>query len=279
MIMRLDRRTIEEAARKSGAIDPSLVSGQRQHRLGLELERLGFKAHDFRVHADEERGTLVVTHRCSAGAEWTVTELGASKAPSGSADARTAREIDDGLITGLADVLEAKYRMESTAEHVIRSRSPEGSLVYDTVNLTFRTLRESIALSFRAQRELHQAARRLLPEAEPRSKPLQWATSDPVLQEVSASPFEYSGRFQVRNGRATQLEGALEPAYSYVSVSPTKISLRLDEMIMINVRVSSETALGESFELVWKAQGALLGPVRFVVKSGPVGMQESPSDG
>jgi hypothetical protein len=235
-----------DIARRARATDPTLAIEERIKRLRDALAADRVRA---RVWADEDSPETIVVLLSEPGSDrWTEHRFAPVRpAEPTRPDSELLRDADDATITALADLLEAKYRADCFRREHLRGLPGDASLVHDGFELLFRTWRDSLALSLRAQRGLTRTVRELLP-ATPRRPMPQVRISGPVELRLYTDPLErqmaptWAGRFAIRNARATTLEAPLDPkppgaGEPSIQLSPRAIVLRPGEETYVSVRV------------------------------------------
>src|SRR5262249_12289044 len=146
---------------------------------------------------------------------------------------------DDAVIGSVADVLEAKYRVDQAAKHYLRGLPEDPDVFHDGVELAFRTWRDALTLSLRAQRALLHTARHLTGSAPRRPAPTS-RIDGPIRMEFRGAGWQ--GRMTVRNDRATTLTATLEarlpdqPAVGFV-FTPSTLRLRSGETTVVIIKL------------------------------------------
>jgi len=172
-----------DAAKRSGACLSTFSPSARKHKLDEGLEKAGKLARPWSISQpkgweDALEVTVLVPGTDNSPPKMVVVlvPVEPSERAKGKAGPKVAEERqndDDAVIRGVADLLEAKVRTERVAKTWQRGPASDPGIVYDTMELALRTVREAMTLSSRAQRVLMDHLERAAPKPRDRVAALQ----------------------------------------------------------------------------------------------------------
>jgi hypothetical protein len=203
MTLRAEVETILEtsAARDGGR---PIADREKDLRVALSGERFAGRVQVVVDGAD----LLVLVKEERTSPRW--SELRVDTRPAEAPDHHESprRVADEALLQSVADMLEAKHRIDLATRHYGRGLPEDPSVFHDGVELAFRTWRDALSLSLRAQRALFKTAKHLTGTGPTRPAPVT-RIEGPIRLRATATAGVYAGRMTIRNDRATTLSAKL----------------------------------------------------------------------
>jgi hypothetical protein len=245
---------VERILETSAARDGTQPIADREKALRVALSDSRF-AGRVQVMVD---GTalLVLLKEQPASQQW--SELRVDTRPVESERPESPRRVaDEALLQSVADMLEAKHRIDLATKHYGRGLPEDPSVFHDGVELAFRTWRDALSLSLRAQRALFKTAKHLTGSGPTRPTPVT-RIEGPIRLRETETQGVYAGRMTIRNDRATTLSAKLvanvsgppgQSGAARVVFEPPVLRLRPGESTV--VLVTLESAATGSYRVEW----------------------------
>jgi hypothetical protein len=254
-----------DAAKGSGACLSTLSPSARKNKLDEGLEKAGKLARPWSI--SEPKGwedalevTVLVPGTGNSPPKMVVVlvPVEPSARANGKAGPKVAEERqndDDAVIRGVADLLEAKVRTERVAKTWQRGPASDPGIVYDTMELALRTVREAMTLSSRAQRVLMDHLERAAPKPRDRVAALQLPEG---VVRLTGGGQRFEGGFRLTNRTSRWMRPKLsqdvvlmgqgvKPSEfkAKVTTGSVEIAPGATQRVWITLEIDAEETLGE----------------------------------
>ena len=148
-----------------------------------------------------------------------------AKGKAGPKVAEERQNDDDAVIRGVADLLEAKVRTERVAATWQRGPASDPGIVYDTMELALRTVREAMTLSSRAQRVLMDHLERAAPKPRDRVAALQLPEG---VVRLTGGGQRFEGGFRLTNRTSRWMRPDFEEEVVLLDGQQAQVSCKVE---------------------------------------------------